>query len=150
MRRPSPITSSEASDVIVRVLVVGEETTLGLLGSGRFAIVTRPDVAGAVAWLGANAADCVLLDLSLPGEPLDSLARLRAAALDAPVVVLGEPGQDDLGARAVHEGAQDHLVKGEVDGQALARAIGYAIERAHYHVALAHQALHDPLTGLAN
>ena len=41
-------------------------------------------------------------------------------------------------------------MKGQVDARGLARAIGYAIERSRAQVALAHQALHDPLTGLAN
>ncbi len=157
MRRPSTITTHEASDVMVRVLVVESDeasqqarTLLAHAGRGRFEITHAHDVADAVVWLSEHVADCVLLDLGLPGEALEGLARLRAAAFDAPVLVLSGPDQDELGARAVHEGAQDHLVKGQVDARGLARAIGYAIERARAQVALAHQALHDPLTGLAN
>jgi diguanylate cyclase (GGDEF)-like protein len=50
----------------------------------------------------------------------------------------------------VQEGAQDYLIKGQVDGHLLGRAIRYAIERKFAEVQLSHQALHDPLTGLAN
>jgi diguanylate cyclase (GGDEF)-like protein len=156
MRRPSTIATNAASELKVQVLVVEGDgssqharTLLAHAGTDRFVIAHAHDVAEAVAWLGEHAADCVLLDLGLPGS-LDGLARLRAAAVDAPVLVLSGPDQDALGAQAVHEGAQDHLVKGQVDARGLARAIGYAIERARTQLALAHQALHDPLTGLAN
>jgi diguanylate cyclase len=157
MRRPSTISTNEASDVMLRVLVVEADgpsqtarTLLAHAGRGRFVIAHAAGVPDAIAWLGEHVADCVLLDLGLPGEALDGLARLRAAAFDAPVLVLSGPDQDELGARAVHEGAHDHLVKGQVDARGLARAIGYAIERSRTQVALARQALHDPLTGLAN
>ena len=157
MRRPSTISTNGASDVMLRVLVVEPDgpsqaarTLLAHAGRGRFVVAHASGVSDGIAWLGEHVADCVLLDLGLPGEALDGLARLRAAAFDAPVLVLSGPDQDDLGAQAVHEGAQDHLVKGQVDARGLARAIGYAVERSRAQVALAHQALHDPLTGLAN
>ena len=157
MRRPSTISTNGASDVMLRVLVIEPDgpsqaarTLLAHAGRGRFVVAHASGVPDGIAWLGEHVADCVLLDLGVPGEALDGLARLRAAAFDAPVLVLSGPDQDELGARAVHEGAQDHLVKGQVDARGLARAIGYAIERSRAQVALAHQALHDPLTGLAN
>jgi signal transduction histidine kinase/CheY-like chemotaxis protein len=74
-------------------------------------------------------ADIVLLDLSLPdASGLEGLERLRSRRADLPIVVLtGASG--DQGARALCEGAQDYLVKGEVDGPVLLRALRYAIER---------------------
>jgi sigma-B regulation protein RsbU (phosphoserine phosphatase) len=46
-----------------------------------------------------------------------------------PIVVLSGLADAGTAARAVHDGAQDYLVKGQVDGAALLRAVRYAIER---------------------
>lgn len=74
--------------------------------------------------------DCVLLDLGLPDAiGLEPVARLRAAAPDAAVVVLTGHDDEHRGIEAVSTGAQDYLSKSGVDGSMLARAIRYAIER---------------------
>jgi serine phosphatase RsbU (regulator of sigma subunit) len=75
-------------------------------------------------------ADCALLDLGLPDAAgLDGLRRLLPAAQGAAICVLTGLGDGDLGAEAVAEGAQDYLIKGQVDGVLLARAVRYAVER---------------------
>lgn len=74
--------------------------------------------------------DCVLLDLKLPDvEGLDTVVRLREQAPDTPLIVLTGLHDEAAGVAAVDAGAQDYLVKGEVDGAQLARAIRYAIVR---------------------
>jgi serine phosphatase RsbU (regulator of sigma subunit) len=75
----------------------------------------------------------VLLDLGLPdtGE-LQELRGVRWLAEHMPplaVVVLTGVADEHLGAEAVRAGAQDYLVKGQVDGAMLNRVIRYAIER---------------------
>jgi serine phosphatase RsbU (regulator of sigma subunit) len=76
------------------------------------------------------AADCVLLDLGLPdADGIDGLRRVLAAAGSAAVCVLTGHRDGHLGIAAVAEGAQDYLVKGQVDGVLLARALQYAVER---------------------
>jgi len=72
----------------------------------------------------------VLLDLSLPdSHGLRTFVRLHAAAPDIPIIVLSGLDDTTLAVQAVHEGAQDFLVKGQVEGQLLARSMRYAIER---------------------
>jgi serine phosphatase RsbU (regulator of sigma subunit) len=78
---------------------------------------------------------CIIVDLSAPDgrDPIEELRQVLSIARNAAVVVL--TGLDDarpatrLGVRAVAAGAADYLVKQEVDGPLLARAIRYAIER---------------------
>jgi len=75
--------------------------------------------------------DVILLDLGLPdSQGLDTLGRVLAEPPGAPVIVV-LTGLDDeaLAIQAVRAGAQDYLVKGQVDGNLLARAMHYAIER---------------------
>ena len=94
---------------------------------------------------------CILLDLSLPdAQGLGTLERVRDAHPSVPIVVLTGTDDEAQAVQAVQEGAQDYLIKGQVDGHLLGRAIRYAIERKFAEVQLSHQALHDPLTGLAN
>jgi serine phosphatase RsbU (regulator of sigma subunit) len=74
--------------------------------------------------------DCVLLDLGLPDAlGLDAVARLRGGAPGIPLIVLTGLNDADAGLAAVEAGAQDYLVKGNVDGEQLARSIHYAIGR---------------------
>jgi serine phosphatase RsbU (regulator of sigma subunit) len=74
--------------------------------------------------------DCVLLDLGLPDAVgMDAVARLRARVPAIPLIVLTGLNDEDAGLAAVEAGAQDYLVKGNVDGDQLARSIHYAIGR---------------------
>lgn len=73
--------------------------------------------------------DCVLLDLGLPDATgLGALERLLAAG-SPPVVVLTGLTDAGAGLDAVAAGAQDYLVKGEVDGETIARSVRYAVQR---------------------
>ncbi len=74
--------------------------------------------------------DVVLLDLSLPDSfGLDTFLRMRSASPQTPVVLLTELDDETLALRAVREGAQDYLVKSQVDSILLGRTLNYAIER---------------------
>jgi serine phosphatase RsbU (regulator of sigma subunit) len=74
--------------------------------------------------------DCVLLDLGLPDtHGMDAVTRLRAAMPGVALIVLTGLNQAGAGLAAVEAGAQDYLVKGNVDGEQLARSIHYAIGR---------------------
>lgn len=80
--------------------------------------------------LGSGGIDVVLSDLSLPdSQGIDTFLRLHARAPHVPIIVLSGLNDTTLALSAVHQGAQDYLIKGQVDGQLLARAMRYAIER---------------------
>ena len=75
-------------------------------------------------------AGCVLLDLELPdSRGLQSVQTLQQMRPDLAVVVLTGIADEHLGEQAVAAGAQDYLVKGQVDGFLLHRVVRYAIER---------------------
>lgn len=75
-------------------------------------------------------ADCVLLDLGLPDAVgLTAVEQLRAHVPDVPVVVLTGRTDDAIGPASLAAGAQDFLVKGQVDGPGLERSLRYAVER---------------------
>ncbi len=74
--------------------------------------------------------DVVMLDLSLPdADGIDTLLRMHTHAPSVPIVVLTGLDDEALAVRAVREGAQDYLVKGQVTSQLLVRAMRYATER---------------------
>jgi len=80
----------------------------------------------------------ILLDLSLPdSQGIDSFERISAQASDIPLIVLTGMADEALALRIVGLGAQDYLVKGEVDRRSLVRSIIYAIKRAAADRALA-------------
>jgi serine phosphatase RsbU (regulator of sigma subunit) len=74
--------------------------------------------------------DCVLLDLHLPdGDGLEVLHSILAVAPQAAVLVLTGLTDLQVAVEAVAAGAQDYLLKDAVDGQVLARAIRYSVQR---------------------
>jgi len=74
--------------------------------------------------------DIILLDLSLPdAKGLDTVTRMTAAAPSVPIVVMTGMNDQSVAIEAMRMGAQDYLVKGQVDEAMLGRTIRYAIER---------------------
>ncbi len=72
----------------------------------------------------------ILLDLGLPeSRGLETFTRVHEAHPDVPIVVLSGLDDEDVAISAVQEGAQDYLVKQNISGGSLLRAVRYAIER---------------------
>jgi signal transduction histidine kinase len=72
----------------------------------------------------------VLLDLNLAdSHGAETFRRVMKHAPNVPVVVLSGQGDEALAIKAVHQGVQDYLIKGDVTSKQLERAIGYAVER---------------------
>jgi signal transduction histidine kinase len=83
-----------------------------------------------LASLTSETPSVVLLDLNLPdSHGAETFRRVRDHSPNVPIVVLS--GQDDqaLAERAVNNGVQDYLVKGDISSKHLERAIRYAVER---------------------
>jgi signal transduction histidine kinase len=82
-------------------------------------------------YLAANAVDLILLDPGLPDAiGLEAVQRAHAAAPRPPLVVLTGLDDELLARRALQEGAQDYLIKNEIEPRGLVRALRYSIERA--------------------
>jgi diguanylate cyclase (GGDEF)-like protein/PAS domain S-box-containing protein len=87
--------------------------------------------------LAENPVDIIVLDLGLPdAQQLGAVKRAHAVAPRVPLVVL--TGLDDgaLAAQALQEGAQDYLIKGQIDARGLLRSLRYSIERKSMEEAL--------------
>ena len=77
-----------------------------------------------------RAFDLVLLDLSLPdSDGLDSIAWMQGELASIPIVVLTGLDDDRIAVQAVQSGAQDYLIKSEIDGRSIVRSVRYAVER---------------------
>ncbi|MFC2071829.1 PAS domain S-box protein [Chloroflexota bacterium] len=80
--------------------------------------------------LAAGGIDVLLLDLSLPdGQGLDVCVRANTQAPYVPIVVLTGLDDETMAVKTLHMGAQDYLIKGQVDSRLLFRSMRYAIER---------------------
>jgi diguanylate cyclase (GGDEF)-like protein len=120
-------------------------------GGSEFEIVHVGTLAEAKEHLGSSRVACILLDLTLPdAQRLDGLSEIKVVAPEAPVVVVTADNDAGRGIKAVQAGAQDYLLKGQMDSAQLCRSVRFAIERGRSEQQLAHRALHDALTGLPN
>jgi|GEM_PF-234331 len=87
--------------------------------------------------LAKRAVDVILLDLGLPDtEGLEAVQRAHAAAPRIPLVVLTGLDDETVALQALQEGAQDYLVKGQIETPGLLRALRYAMERKGMEEAL--------------
>ena len=92
-------------------------------------VIHARSMAAAETLLAKLAVDIILLDLQLPDAPgLGAIRRAHAAAPRVPLVVLGTD-DDAVAAQALREGAQDYLVKAEIEPRRLLRSLRYALER---------------------
>jgi len=86
--------------------------------------------------------DVILVDLGLPDAPagIKTFEQAYAHASQIPIIVLTGHDDDTIAVESVQKGAQDYIVKGQVTGSMLGRAIRYAIERKKLLTQLEHSA----------
>src|SRR5688500_10121671 len=97
---------------------------LGGSASLRFHVEDRQSLSEGLECLSNTNFDVVLLDLTL-GETqgIETFRRVRERAPGVPVVVFTGSDDDALAAEALQAGAQDYLVKGQVDRNILSRSL---------------------------
>jgi len=129
------------SEPPVRILLVEDNPgdafllrkTLRDAGSLAFELEHAEDLESALELLQRGSFDVVLLDLSLPdSEGLETFERVYTQAPGVPVLALTGMADEALAMRTVHAGAQDYLMKSDLNGRSLVRDIRYAIERKHF------------------
>ncbi|MFC1621483.1 response regulator [Candidatus Omnitrophota bacterium] len=96
----------------------------------KFEVVHVTHLSEALNCCSKRSFDVVLLDLILPdSHGFDTFLKIRTQVPKLPIVILTGVDDETLAVRAVREGAQDYLNKGQADGNSLVRSIRYAIER---------------------
>jgi len=113
-------------------------------------------ISEAEKYLEEHAVDIVLLDLGLPdAQGLEAVKRAHAAAPTATLVVLTDLDDELAATQAMQAGAQDYLVKGQIERRGLLRALRYAVERKRLDrlkdefVATVSHELRTPLTSIS-
>lgn len=101
--------------------------------------------------IDARAHDVYLVDYRLGQRTgLELVEEANARGCTAPFILLTGQDSREVDLEAMKVGAADYLVKGQISGHLLDRAIRYAIERNRGEQRLAELAQYDQLTGLAN
>ena len=144
---------------LVKVLLVEDNQdyawmlrlVLAETNSNNFQLTHVEQLSEALSHLGENHFDVILLDLSLPdSDGYETFNKAYNLAPDVPIVVMTAINDKQLALKAVRDGAQDYLVKGDTDVSQLIRSIQYAVERHRTLTELKRLSLVDDLTGLLN
>jgi diguanylate cyclase (GGDEF)-like protein/PAS domain S-box-containing protein len=99
-------------------------------GAHSFKLTHEVCLADAETYLAGHSVDIVLLDLGLPdSKGLEAVRRARAVAPRVSIVLLSSLDDEPQAIQAIQEGAQDYLIKGQIEPHKLMRALGNAVER---------------------
>jgi signal transduction histidine kinase/HPt (histidine-containing phosphotransfer) domain-containing protein len=125
-------------------------------GSHSAELVVAATMGEAERYLSDTAVDIIVLDLGLPdSQGLDAVRRAHIAGRNAPLVVLTGLDDGTIAEQTLREGAQDYLIKGQIEAKGLLRALRYAIERKRLErlkdgfVSTVSHELRTPLTSIA-
>ncbi len=114
--------SPEDADLVQAMLLQSAASDIELVRAAR--------LADGLERLARGGVSLVLLDLSLPdSQGLGTFRKIQSEAPEVPVVALTGFSDEKAALRAVGEGLQDYLVKGQIDSRLLVRTIRHAVER---------------------
>jgi signal transduction histidine kinase len=118
------VVEDNAGDVrLLREMFSGER-------AGSFELTHLLRMSEAEIHLAKGGVDIILLDMGLPdGHGLETVRRAHAAAPGIPLIILTGLDDEALAAEAMTQGAQDYMIKGQIESRALPRALRHAIER---------------------
>ncbi|MDX1283809.1 MAG: response regulator [Draconibacterium sp.] len=108
------------------------EEYLDVAGEDKFEIDHFTSITEAIASLPVKNYDVILSDLNLPDSTgLDTVDKVLKATSEVPIVVLTGNDDENIGLEALELGAQDYLVKGQLDEHQLVQTIKYSVKRKH-------------------
>jgi signal transduction histidine kinase/GGDEF domain-containing protein len=122
----------------IRVLLIEDrpdearriEEELACAANASFQVTRVDQLSSGLSVLAEGGVDVVLLDLNLSEGPgLEIFSNIQSWAPKVPVVVLTSVDDEAVALKAMQQGAQDYLVKGQVNTGLLTRSLRYAIER---------------------
>lgn len=157
-----PIENTDARGCIaseaIRVLLVESNPEdarrlCELLGqaSRQFDIVEVARLHEALGCLESQTFDAVVLDLSLSdSEGPEAVLHVGTCAEELPIVVIARVEDETMATEALHNGAQDYLIKSQLDPRLLERSVCYAIERYRAAKRAHRHAYYDRLTHFPN
>ncbi len=109
-----------------------------------YEVLVESTLAGGLERLEVGDVDVILLDLTLPDtQGLETFLKTYRIAPQVPIVIITSLDDRDVAYNAVRSGAQDYLIKGKLDTEALIHAVNFAIERHARQ-----QRLNPAMTGL--
>jgi DNA-binding NarL/FixJ family response regulator len=124
------------SDTLINILLIEDKPTDILLIKRmlstivNFTIEQVARLSAGLECLEKGGIDVVIVDIVLPdGGGIEAIKKIYAAFPSIPILVLTGFPDEEMGIRAIQEGAQDYLVKGRINADALTRILRYSIER---------------------
>lgn len=106
-------------------------------GDNSVSIDVAEKLSSGLEFLASNRVEFVLLDLGLPdSQGMETLIKLNEKFPHLPLIIMTSINDEALGVEAVKLGAQDYLVKGQVDGRLLRRSLLQSVERKKMEDAL--------------
>ena len=130
----------EKSPFVVRILLIEDNPVDQMLikeylknnQAASFCVDVEQSISEGINRLLCGGIDLVILDLMLPDcKGMETYESLRLQSPEIPVIILTGTSDREMALSAMQNGAEDYLIKGEIDGLILERAILYALERSH-------------------